>query len=227
MEPERAERARDRLVDGLVAAGRLSAERVARAMRAVPRHEFVPEAVRDRAYEDRPLHIGREQVVTAPHLVAQMTELLDLRPGQTVLEVGTGSGYHAAVVAEIVGPENVFTIERFPDLAASARAALDRTGHGAVTVVVGDGSMGLPRHPPFDRINVTAVAPTVPGPLVDQLADGGRMVVPLGPRDGPHELVVLTKRAGRVERTTRGRVRFVPLVGEHGFEGGGEGRPGE
>ena len=221
MEPERPEAARDRLVDDLVAAGRLSDERVARAMRAVPRHEFVPQAVCDHAYEDRPLRIGREQVITAPHLVAQMAELLDLRPGQTVLEVGTGSGYHAAVIAEIVGPGNVLTIERFPDLAASARAALDRTGYGEVTVLVGDGSRGLPCHPPFDRIDVTAVAPTVPVPLVDQLADDGLMVLPLGPRDGPHELVVLTKRAGRVERTSHGGVRFVPLVGEHGFEAGG------
>ncbi|WP_435345992.1 protein-L-isoaspartate(D-aspartate) O-methyltransferase [Haloarchaeobius sp. HRN-SO-5] len=217
MDTAETERARSRLVDHLRERGHLYSTRVTKAMETVPRHEFVPDAVRDRAYEDEPLAIGHEQVVTAPHLVAQMTELLELRPGLTVLEVGTGSGYHAAVLAEIVGPENVFTIERFPDLAKAARDALVRTGYGDVSVVVADGSQGLPRHPPFDRINVTAASRDVPPPLLDQLAEDGRMVIPLGRRDGPHELFLVTKLDGRVERWRYGGVRFVPLVGEHGF----------
>lgn len=219
MDTAEFERARGELVEHLRERGHLYSTRVTKAMETVPRHEFVPEAVRDRAYEDEPLAIGRDQVITAPHLVAQMTELLELRPGQTVLEVGTGSGYHAAVIAEIVGPENVVTIERYSELANAARDALVRTGYGEVTVVVADGSHGLPCHPPFARINVTAASRDVPAPLLDQLADEGRMVIPLGPRDGPHELFLVTKLDGRIERWRYGGVRFVPLIGEHGFAG--------
>lgn len=213
------EQPRSQLIEHLREHGHLYSTRVTKAMKTVPRHEFVPTAVRDRAYEDEPLAIGRDQVITAPHLVAQMSELLELRPGQTVLEVGTGSGYHAAVIAEIVGPENVFTIERISDLAKTARDALVRTGYGDVTVVVADGSRGLPCHPPFDRINVTAGSRDVPSPLLDQLAEDGRMVIPLGPREGPHELFLVTKLNGRIERWSYGGVRFVPLIGEHGFIG--------
>lgn len=186
-------------------------------MQAVPRHEFLPSDVRDRAYVDEPLDIGHGQVVTAPHLVALMTELLELRPGQTVLEIGTGSGYHAAVLAELVGPENVISIERLPELTTTARDALERTGYGAVTVVVADGSGGYPDEAPFDRTIVTAVAPEIPEVLLDQLDDDGRMVVPLGPRGGSHELVLVTKHEGRIDQTDYGGVLFVPLIGEHGF----------
>ncbi|KAB1187894.1 MULTISPECIES: protein-L-isoaspartate(D-aspartate) O-methyltransferase [Haloferax] len=217
MSDDGIEQARKNLVTSLRERGYIYTRRVERAMGAVPRHEFVPDAVRGRAYADEPLDIGHGQVVTAPHLVAQMTELLELRPGQTVLEIGTGSGYHAAVLAEMVGPENVFTIERVPALAESARDALSRTGYGSVTVIVADGSGGLPDEAPFDRINVTSVAPEIPDPLVYQLADGGRMVIPLGPRGGSQELVLVTNVDGRVEQTNYGGVRFVPLIGEHGF----------
>lgn len=219
MDEDGSARARRDLVDRLRDRGYLHSDRVEAAMATVPRHEFVPEGVRDRAYEDRPLDIDREQVVTAPHLVARMTELLDPREGDSVLEIGTGSGYHAAVIAELGGGDTVLTIERFPDLARRARDALVRTGYGPVTVVVGDGSRGLPGHPPFDRIDVTAVAPAVPDPLLDQLAEGGRMVIPLGPRRGSHELTVVTNRDGRIERASHGGVRFVPLIGAHGFDG--------
>lgn len=213
-----AERARHRLVEALRDRGRVYSTRVAQAMETVPRHEFVPAPVRDAAYEDRPLEIGHEQVVTAPHLVADMTELLELHPGHRVLEIGTGSGYHAAVIAEVVGPETVVTIERVSELARSARDALVRTGYGDVSVVLADGSAGLPGGAPFDRITVASVAPAVPDPLLEQLAEEGRLVIPLGPRDGPHELVLVTKGDGRIEQTTYGGVRFVPLIGEHGFD---------
>lgn len=212
---DRTERV-EALVETLRAAGELRSNSVERAIRAVPRHEFVPESLRDRAYEDTPLDIGRDQVVTAPHLVARMTELLELDPGLSVLEVGTGSGYHAAVIAELVGGEHVLTVERHGDLATRARRALAATGYSDVTVAVGDGSCGIRSHAPFDRINVTCAAPHVPEPLLDQLADGGRMVVPIG-HEG-HVLELVRKRDGSVHRSTHGPVRFVPLVGECGFD---------
>lgn len=218
MDDARAERKRRELVAHLRDTGRLGSETVAGAMETVPRHEFVPTQARERSYEDRPLDIGEGQVVTAPHLVARMTELLAPSAGDRILEVGTGSGYHAAVLAEVVGPERVITIERFPRLATRARDALARTGYDDVTVLVADGSRGLPRAAPFDLISVAAVAPAVPDPLREQLADPGRMVMPLGPRDGRHRLWLLEKRDGRVERTAHGGVRFVPLVGERGYD---------
>lgn len=218
MGPDRATRERERLVDELEAKGRIRSRRVADAMRAVPRHAFVPESVRDRAYDDAPLDIGRDQVVTAPHLVADVTELLELEPGHTILEIGTGSGYHAAVLAEVAGGENVYTVERFPDLARRARRTLDAGGYGDVSVIVADGSRGLPKGAPYDRISVTCAAPDVPSPLLDQLRDGGRMVVPLGPRRNTQQLTLVEKRDGRIERTPHGPVRYVPLVGAHGFD---------
>lgn len=218
MDREGTSRARENLVEHLRENGEISSDSVARAMATVPRHEFVPEPLRERAYEDVPLDIGNDQVVTAPHLVARMAELLDIERGHSVLEVGTGSGYHAAVLAELAGPENVVSIERFQDFAVRAQQALARTGYGDVSVVVGDGSLGLPEAAPFDRMNVAAVAPDVPTPLLDQLGTPGRMVIPLGPRDGPHELELLITDDGAIERSRHGRVRFVPLVGAHGFD---------
>lgn len=210
--------ARDRLVDRLRRAGEISSSRVAEAMRRVPRHVFVPEERRDRAYEDVPLEIGHGQVVTAPHLVGRMTELLALDSGRRVLEIGTGSGYHAAVVAELVGGEHLVTVERVRALAGRARRALRRAGYGDVSVVVGDGSRGLPGGAPYDRINVTCATPEIPAPLRDQLGRGGRMTIPLGdtPR-GSHTLYLVEKRDDRIDRTAHGPVRFVPLVGANGF----------
>lgn len=218
MDQARAEWAREDLVERLRSTGEVSSEPVARAIGTVPRHEFVPESSDDRAYEDRPIPIGHDQVVTAPHLVARMSELLAIERGHRVLEVGTGSGYHAAVLAELAGPDRIVTVERFPELAKQARQVLERTGYGDVAVVVGDGSSGLPGLAPIDRLNVTAVAPAIPTVLLNLLADAGRMVIPLGPRDGPHELTLLTMRDGTVERSRHGPVRFVPLIGAHGFD---------
>ncbi|WP_265110595.1 protein-L-isoaspartate(D-aspartate) O-methyltransferase [Halosolutus halophilus] len=210
--------ARDRLVDRLQRSGPIRSSRVADAVRTVPRHVFVPEDERDRAYEDAPLPIGHEQEITAPHLVGRMADLLDLEPGTSVLEIGAGSGYHAAVVAELVGADHVVTVERVPDLARLARRNLDRAGYDDVALLVGDGSRGLPGGAPYDRINVTCAAPEIPEPLLDQLANGGRMTVPLGdaPR-GSHTLYLVEKGDDGVDRTSHGGVRFVPLVGAHGF----------
>lgn len=209
--------ARRELVAQLRAVGEIRSDDVARAIDTVPRHEFVPDAHREHAYEDRPLDIGEGQVATAPHLVARMTELLAPTPGDRVLEIGTGSGYHTAVLAELAGPTHVSTVERFPTVGNRARRVLETTGYGETTVLVGDGSCGLDR-PAVDCLSVAAAAPSVPDSLVEQLRSGGRLVIPVGPRDGLHELVALTADDGDIERTTHGRVKFVPLVGECGFE---------
>lgn len=181
------------------------------AMRAVPRHRFVPSALREAAYADRPLPIGHGQTISQPWIVARMTELVRPEPGDTVLEVGTGSGYQAAVLAEIVG--QVFTVEIIGDLARSARRSLRRLGYGNVTVRHGDGYGGWPEHAPFDAVVVTAAPEEVPPPLVEQLAPGGRMVVPVGPQGRGQSLTVLHKRRdGSVERRVVSAVRFVPLT---------------
>jgi len=221
------EEARRRLVEYLRAAGFLRSERVARALLRVPRELFVPPEYRSLAYEDRPLPIGYGQTVSAPSVVARMTELLDPRPGERVLEVGTGSGYQAAVLAELVAPSDwppegwghVWSIERIPGLAERARRNLEAAGYaGRVTVVVGDGSRGYPPAAPYDAIIVTAAAPQVPPPLVEQLKPGGRLVAPVGDR-WAQRLVVLRKGpGGRVEVEEDIEVLFVPLVGEYGWE---------
>ena len=181
------------------------------AMEAVPRHRFVPPVLRESAYEDRPLPIGHGQTISQPWIVARMTELVRPGPGDTVLEVGTGSGYQAAVLAEVV--DHVFTIEIIADLARSAARRLRELGYGNVTVRHGDGYRGWPEQAPFDAIVVTAAPEEIPEPLVDQLATGGRMVVPVGPQDRGQALTVLHRRAdGSVERRVVSAVRFVPMT---------------
>ena len=206
----------ERLVEKLRAERHVHSSKVAAALRSVPRETFVPVSARGRAYDDVPLDIGEGQTISAPHVVADITELLELKEGERVLEIGTGSGYHAAVTAEIVGAKNVFTIERFRTLARTARQNLARAGYDEVTVIVGDGSLGLPDRSPFDRIYLTCVAPDIPDPLLEQLADGGRMVIPID--DEIQRLTLVEKRDGRVERVPYGAVQFAPLVGEHGFK---------
>lgn len=210
-------RARSELVDGLLRRGYVSKPAVAAALRKVPREEFLPVRLRDEAYIDAPLPIGSGQTISAPHMVAMMAEALDLRPGQKVLEVGGGSGYHAAVAAELVSPDgHVFTVERIPELAEFARGNISRTGYAdRVTVVLSDGSAGLPAEAPFDRIFVACGAPTVPAPLKEQLRDGGLMLVPVGGR--MYQDLVKVQRRGSVYSTTSlGGCVFVPLIGEHG-----------
>ncbi|MEM2870550.1 MAG: protein-L-isoaspartate O-methyltransferase [Thermoplasmata archaeon] len=213
------ERQRRRLVESLKARGYINSPRVEAAMLAVRRHLFVPERNRPDAYDDRPLDIGEGQTISAPHMVAIMAEALELERGHRVLEVGGGSGYHAAVVAHIVAPEgHVYSVERIASLAERARKSLELAGYSKhVTVVVGDGSKGLPEHAPYDRIFVACAAPDIPPPLFDQLREGGKMLVPVGPVYLGQDLIRVEKRGGKQHSTNLGGCVFVPLIGEYGF----------
>ena len=185
--------------------------RVLAAVRAVPRHEFVPAELQGNAYEDRPLPIGFEQTISQPYIVAFMTEQLALQPTQRVLEIGTGSGYQAAVLAKLVA--EVFTVEIVEPLANRATADLARLGFKNVQVRAGDGYQGWPDAAPFDAIIVTCAPDHVPEPLVRQLKDGGRMVIPVG-EFGAQQLCVLEKRGGKIEQRAVLPVRFVPMTGK-------------
>jgi protein-L-isoaspartate(D-aspartate) O-methyltransferase len=180
------------------------------AMRKVPRHRFVPESRSSQAYDDRPLPIGLGQTISQPYVVALMTELARPRAGTKVLEVGTGSGYQAAVLAEIVG--TVETIEIVPELARRAETTLREMGYRNVRVFIGDGFDGRPQDAPFDAIVVTAAPETIPPPLLDQLAVGGRLVIPVGSAE--QELLVVTKTEGGYHRESVLPVRFVPMTGK-------------
>ena len=187
--------------------------RVIQALRKVPRHEFVPAAQRRYAYENRPLPIGYGQTISQPYIVAIMTDLLNLRPGERVLEIGTGSGYQAAVLAEL--GQQVYSIEIIDGLAQRARAVLDRLDYKGVRTRIGDGYYGWPEGAPFDAILVTAAADHVPPPLIKQLKPGGRMLIPVGSRFMVQQLVLVTKTADAVTTRLLLPVRFVPLTGEH------------
>jgi len=218
-------RLRKELVERLISEGLLRSEKVIKAMLKVPREEFVPKKYRSYAYHDTPLPIGYGQTISAPHMVAIMTEALDPRPGDKVLEIGTGSGYQAAIIAEIVGDEgHVWSIERIKELADFARENLKRTSYiRRVTVIVRDGSKGYEPAAPYDRIIVTAAAPDIPKPLIDQLRIGGRIVIPVGDRYN-QRLVIATKVSkDRVKREYGIPCIFVPLIGEYGFRESEEG----
>jgi protein-L-isoaspartate(D-aspartate) O-methyltransferase len=186
-------------------------------MLKVPRHLFVPYNYKDSAYADTPLPIGKNQTISAPHMVAIMCELLKVDEGMKVLEVGTGRGYHAAVIAELVGDRGkVISVERIPELATQAIEILRNLKYDNVRVVIGDGSKGFEEEAPYDRIYVTASAPKIPEPLINQLKNGGRMVIPVG-EFIQHLYIVEKDDEGDVRKSNWGAVRFVPLVGEHGF----------
>lgn len=206
---------RKELVDDLERRGYIESGAVENAFLSVAREEFVLSEVREQAYRDTPLSIGEGQTISAPHMVATITELLDLQPGQKVLEIGSGRGYHAAITAEIVGAGNVTTIERNRVLAGKARDNLAAEGYGDLRVVIGDGSTGYPEGAPYDRIYLTCAAPNVPDPLVQQIRDGGRMALPVG--RGTQTLYVVDKHDGELRKEGRMAVRFVRLVGEEGF----------
>ncbi len=203
------ERRRDALVDVELARD-ITEPQVLAAMRSVPRHRFVPEALREHAYDNRALPIGEDQTISQPSVVALMTQLLGLERGERVLEVGTGSGYQAAVLAELGG--DVYSIEILEPLARRAAATLAELGYDRVHLRVGDGYRGWPEAAPFQGILVTCAPEHVPPPLQEQLAEGGRLVIPVGPR-GDQELVVVVKEAGKLVRREVVPVRFVPMTG--------------
>ena len=216
-EPTDYEQERERMVqhqlDVRLRARGLSSERVLQAMREVPRHLFVPDVRRPRAYDDRPLSIGYGQTISQPYIVALMTTLMELTGHETVLEIGTGSGYQSAILSRLV--RQVISIECIQELADSARSRLTHLGFDNVRVVLGDGSFGLPEQAPFEAIMLTAAGPEVPPPLYEQLAQGGRLVGPVGSRY--EQVLIRLRRLGdEWKRETLERVIFVPLVGEHG-----------
>lgn len=211
---------RDSLVDKLLNQGYIRTERVKDAMLKVPREEFIPPENRPYAYADQPLPIGSGQTISAPHMVAMICEKLDLTEGMKVLEIGTGFGYNAAVVAELLGSEgHLFTIERLESLAEQSRDNLERTGYSdKVTVITGDGTLGYPEEAPYDRIYATASAPEIPEPLKEQLKIGGKLILPVGSMDYFQELVCVERISTDEFKTRRlGGVVFVPMIGEHGW----------
>jgi len=199
---------RQQMVDTQIRARQVQSEAVLQAMARVPRHLFVPESLRPYAYEDRPLPIGREQTISQPYIVGYMTDVLQLEPSHRVLEIGTGSGYQAAVLAEIA--THVYSIEIVPELAEGARRALTESGYRNVDVRTGNGYLGWPDRAPFDRIIVTAAPPTIPNALVDQLAVGGIMVVPVG--TDYQEIAIISRSASGTTETRTIGVRFVPMI---------------
>jgi protein-L-isoaspartate(D-aspartate) O-methyltransferase len=200
------------MVDSQLRARGISDSRVLHAMLRVPRHQFVPEALRARAYEDHPLPIGDGQTISQPYVVALMLESLQLAPTDKVLEVGTGSGYVTALLAELAA--KVFSIERHPALADGARDVLAGLGYANVQVFTGDGTLGLPAAAPFDAILVSAAAPAVPSALLTQLREGGRMIIPVGYSDD-QQLQFIRMINGEPVIQRREPVRFVPLIPDH------------
>jgi protein-L-isoaspartate(D-aspartate) O-methyltransferase len=202
---------RERMVREQLVMRGISADQVLAAMRKVPREEFVPEEFRPVSYADRPLPIGYDQTISQPFIVAFMTEQLRPQPEDRVLEIGTGSGYQAAILAEVVA--EVYSIEIIEPLAKTAEATLQRLGYKNVHVKAGDGYQGWPEHAPFDCVIVTCAPDHVPKPLVEQLKERGRMIVPVGP-PGNQDLYLLEKEKGELRQRAVSPVRFVPMTGE-------------
>lgn len=205
---------RERMVREQLIARDITDRRVLDAMRRVPRHRFVPPHLQSLAYEDNPLPIGSDQTISQPYIVALMTQMLDVQSEHTVLEIGTGSGYQTAILCELA--RVVYSLERHQALADAARDRLEDLGYHNVEVFVGDGSQGFPDMAPFDRILAAAAAPAIPGPLQSQLADGGRLVIPIG--DNRQQMLQRVRRSGnswQVEENIP--VMFVPLYGRYGF----------
>ena len=206
--------ARRRLVETLRERG-IRDLAVLRAFDLTPRHAFVPTGVRHRAYEDAPLPIGSGQTISQPSIHARYLELLELKGQERVLEIGTGSGYQTVLLSHLVA--QIFTIERIPALYSLAREAIQRAGARNVSMLLGDGTVGWREYAPYDAILVSAGGPTIPQPLIEQLAEGGRMLVPVGGRE-EQTLKMVVKRGGQVVTTDVAPVRFVPLLGTHGWE---------
>ncbi len=205
---------RNLMVDRQLIPRGISDDRVLAAMRKVPRHLFMQGLSRDHAYGDMALPIGQDQTISQPYMVAIMTELLELKGSERVLEIGTGSGYQAAVLAELAA--EVFTVERIAALAESAAHVLAALNYQKVTVLTADGTLGAPEYAPFDRIIVTAAAPEIPQPLLDQLADGGILVAPVGDRFS-QQLVQAIRSGNTFHKNYQTHCIFVPLLGRHGW----------
>ena len=208
---------RQRLVETLRSKG-IRDLSVLRAVEMTPRHHFVPTGLRHRAYEDAPLPIGNGQTISQPWVHARYLELLQLKGTERVLEIGTGSGYQTVLLAHLVA--QVFSIERIPALMQQARENIQRAGVKNVSLLVGDGTIGWREYAPYDAILVGAGSPTIPQPLLDQLAEGGRLLIPIGDRE-EQRLVVAERRDGQIRMRDEAPVRFVPLIGHHGWESDG------
>lgn len=203
------------LVNNLIKKGYLKTDKVKKAFLETPREYFVDKKYENQAYFDTPLQIGNSQTISAPHMVAIMCEELDINEGQNILEIGTGSGYHAAVISKLVGKNgHIFSVERFENLAEKARNNLKKARIENVTVIVGDGSEGFLEKSPYDRIYLTCAAPDIPRPLVEQLKDPGKLLIPVGKMFC--NLILLEKKNGKTKEKDLGGCAFVPLVGKHG-----------
>jgi protein-L-isoaspartate(D-aspartate) O-methyltransferase len=209
------EEKRTELVKKLKWEGRIKSKVVEKAFLETPRELFLPEKLKSYAYVDTPLEIGNSQTISAPHMVAIMCEELDIQKGQKILEIGAGSGYHAAIISKIIGLKgHIYTIERFSSLSEFAKKNLKNAKIENVTVETGDGSLGLPKYAPYDRIYVTCAAPEIPPPLIEQLKDNGKLMLPVGGMIC--QLQLIEKKGTKIKIKDLGGCAFVPLVGEHG-----------
>ena len=206
--------ARQRMVKTQLVSRGIDDPRVLQAMGKIPREYFIDESLRDQGYADRPLPIGKDQTISQPYVVALMTQALELKGNERVLEIGTGSGYQTAILAELA--KVVYSVERIESLLEGARQALDGLGYTNIYLMVSDGTVGWIEHAPYEAIIVTAGAPRIPEPLTDQLNEGGRLCIPVGDRFS-QELVKVTKKNGHLLEKSLGGVRFVSLIGEHGW----------
>lgn len=209
---------KEKAIKSLIAQHHISSPAVEKALRKVPREEFIPGKDKKYAYVDTPLPIGSGQTISAMHMVAIMTSLLDLKKGSKILEIGTGTGYQAAVMAEITGEKGkIFTIETIPELAERAKRNLKKCKCANVSVVTADGSEGYEKEAPYDRILVTCGAPKIPKPLTGQLKNNGKLIIPVGSQF-TQELLVVTKKNSQLKKESHGYCRFVLLVGKHGWK---------
>ncbi len=214
------EKSRTEMVFQLRKLGIIQTDAVADAMLTIPRHFFIPHSHQNQAYQDHPISIGHGQTISAPHMNAMMCEHLDVHPGMQILEIGTGSGYHTALLRHLVGPSGkIFSIERILSLAENAQKIFKALKFNNISVIVDDGTIGCQEHAPYDRILVTAVGPTIPQPFIDQLSEeNGKICIPVGDRNCDQILWLGNKRGDHFHKSRICGVRFVPLIGKYGFE---------